>query len=377
MSLFRSKGAAKDLPFNATSAGDAVDVRETADDHLLRVTPYQDGGSIDKATEWLEAIHPQNADIGGRRSVPRAFEIYFDGTQIHFQHAPKGSFSWYQKRLRTKYPNSTFEQRTPDFMDITDESYIAGGTLGLEKHRFWPIRRRDLEGFREDDPYEAVLTDIVDDPRETDPLDRAGNDPASNMGATRAPVKTVIQLMFRPTQRKNWTNTKLMTTNLKELWYQLPINEIYSLHALASWHREKDHGDAREIANALDRRARESAFDVKIRHLSVGDDPEAVEVRSSAVASSFSSYYNSKTGQSFKMEPAKKPARLAKTMCARTWKGAGSSLVLTAPELAPVLHTPAKDIQISEIEYATTGDTGEAPVEAPDFEDFDETGFFS
>ncbi|WP_227380882.1 hypothetical protein [Haladaptatus halobius] len=317
-----------------------------ASDELIRVRPFKDDGGIDTAIEWFESVHPSHSDLSGKRSVPRAAEIIYDGEQISFRYLPcSDDFHWFLTRLRHKYPDSDVRREEADLIHIDEGDYVAGGEWTLRKHRWWPIRRRDLEGFREDDPYETVLGDIVDD------AVKAG-------GATgREPIRSVIQVMFRPTTR-NWQTGNLLTTNLTELYYHL--NGVYTIHDLAETKREKETADATEIGNVLDRRAKEKAFDVMIRHLSVGDDKEAVKHHAEAVGASFASYYNSKTEQAFIVEPSSSPNALAETMARREWSG--EKMLLTSLEIAPIVHLPPADISIAQLDRRQTKRGEEVPV---------------
>lgn len=335
--------------YSAEQVDDGTDLNALADNEVIRIRPFKDDGGIETAIEWFEAVHPSHSDVGGKRSVPRAAEIVYDGEQIQFRYLPcNDDMHWFLTRLRHKYPDSDVRREDPTLIDVKDGDYVAGGEWTLRKHRWWPIRRRDLEGFREDDPYETVLGDIVDDA-------------VKSGGARRKPVRSVIQVMFKPTTR-NWETPTLLTTNLTELYYQ--VNGVYSIHDLAAVKREKEAADAKDIGDVLDRRAKEQAFDVVIRHLSIGGDCQAVEQHAEAVGASFASYYNSKTEQAFEVTPSESPMTLAEEMAHREWSG--EKMLLTSLEVAPIVHLPPADISVSQLDRRQTKRGEEVPVGSDD-----------
>ncbi|MFB9809439.1 hypothetical protein ACFFQF_32180 [Haladaptatus pallidirubidus] len=91
-----------------------IESNNQASDELIRVRPFKDDGGIDTAIEWFESVHPSHSDLSGKRSVPRAAEIVYDGEQISFRYLPcSDDFHWFLTRLRHKYPDSDVRRKRP------------------------------------------------------------------------------------------------------------------------------------------------------------------------------------------------------------------------------------------------------------------------
>ncbi|ODR80873.1 hypothetical protein BG842_02625 [Haladaptatus sp. W1] len=105
--------------YRATQLGAASNNQAT--DELIRVRPFKDDGGIDTAIEWFESVHPSHSDLSGKRSVPRAAEIVYDGEQISFRYLPcSDDFHWFLTRLRHKYPDSDVRREEADLIHIDE-----------------------------------------------------------------------------------------------------------------------------------------------------------------------------------------------------------------------------------------------------------------
>ena len=359
--LFGGSSPAKKYGYKPEAADDQLATLESQHDRW-QIVPYKDDGGIDPGIEFLESIHKTEGKLRNN-STPRVMEIWYREGRIEFYWLPldQEEMAWFGNRLETKYRNSDTALLGPDFIEIGPEDYVAGGSFELKRHRFYPIRRYDTDGFREDDPYESVLTDIVDSGATTHIPGQPSQD--------RDQVRTVIQVLLRP-RGGRWTTANLLSTNLKDSWFAL--NDIHGLHDLGEEHRERGSKDDRDLGNVLSRRATEKSYEVEIRFLSVCNDEEAVAAHARHLADSFESYYNSYAEQGLKPVSSPAPRRLARQMIQREWSG--DSTILTTVEAGGIAHCPLYDIGIPDIEFATTKDAGSAPADAPRFDEFDSEG---
>ena len=349
------------MGFNVEQPDFEADRLVSNDDDLrrLKIVPYRDDGGVDRGIEFIERLHKTRGTLTNK-TTPRAFEIVYGengNDEISFYWLPldDSDLSWLQKQLENRYPDSNVSVRSPDFLGIEDGDYVAGGHFGLVRHRFYPIRRRDTEDFREDDPYESILGDIVD----------AGDTQhiAGRPGRGRGRVRSIAQIMIRP-RKKNWTTTSWR--NIRKDWRMI-YGDMTGLDSLADEFSGRGGGMNNAVAEALRKRAREPSFDVSVRFLSACDDPNAVYDHVQHFADSFSEYYNGFAEQGFSLDAASDPGCLAEDMAGRVWKD-DQAIPLSSVEVGGLAHNPLANMGVDEITFSTTKDAGSAPTDAEQFD---------
>jgi hypothetical protein len=349
------------MAFNVEQPDFEADRLVSNDDDLrrLKIVPYKVDGGVDRGIEFIERLHKTRGTLTNK-TTPRVFEIVYGengNDEIGFYWLPldAGDLSWLQKQLENRYPDSDVSIRSPDFLGIEDGDYVAGGHFGLVRHRFYPIRRRDTEDFREDDPYESILGDIVD----------AGDTQhiAGKPGRGRDRVRSIAQVMIRPCT-KRWTTTSLL--NLRNDW-RMQLEGFNGLDSLADEFSGRGGGMNNAVAEALRKRAREPSFKVIVRFASACDNADAVYDHVQHFADSFSEYYNGFAEQGFSLHAASDPATLAEDMANRTWRS-NQSVPLSSVEVGGLAHNPLADMGVDEITFSTTKDAGSAPSGAEQFD---------
>jgi hypothetical protein len=331
----------------------------SADDDLqrLKIRPYRNDGGVDTGIEFIERLHKTRGKLTNK-TTPRAFEIVYgesgDAIDLYWLPLDADDLSWLEKRLKNKYPDSDVSMRSPGFLGIDSTDYVAGGHFGLVRHRWYPIRRRDTEDFREDDPYEAILSDIVDSGDSTHISGKPGRG--------RGRVRSIVQILIRPC-KKGWTTAKWRNTSD---WRML-FGRVHGLDGLADDFSGRGGSMNNAVAEALRKRAREPSFEVIVRFLSVCDDSDAVYDHVQHFSDSFAEYYNGFSEQGFSLVTAADPAQHAANMATRTWLS-DQSIPLSSVEVGGLAHNPLADMGVSEIAFSTTKDAGTVPPGADQFD---------
>lgn len=333
------------LPFEESLRRRPSDVPGT----LLRLRPYADNGGIGAGAGFWRSVHDVSTNFRGRNtSDHHAFEIWFDeGTIRFYLHAADGdAATTFRRRIANTYGDTEVLsiREQPVSPEIEPESYVAGARVHLRKHRYYPIRNHEAEGF-EVDPY-ADLT--------------------GEMLSTEA-SSIVVQVLVRPAKR-SWTDADRFRRNgVDDVAHGLRQGtSVGWLHPRRRPATEADERAAMRIEHVRGR----PAFHVTIRVLAAAPAPGEAEARARGVASTFRKQYDSSVSQGFIDAPvssrstwlhARRLRTFLRDVADRRWRRDGP--ILTVDELAGVAHLPNESIDTPDVDWKRARRADRLPTE--------------
>lgn len=306
---------------------------------LLRIDPYKDNEGMIGTARVLRSIHDVKMAGLLRRtnsSDHHTFEIWFDEGELNFfvHVATPDAAETITSRIESSYGNSdVYPVKTAGFPSVTMDDYVAGATLGLEQHHFYPIRQfREGRGF-ERDPYAEVTNEML----------------------STEDSSVVVQVVFRP-EPTGWADDDggalfgrgSSVDDVAEGLKQGQVTGWLNPHV-----RDPSKKD-REAAKIIEQQRGKLAYNVTLRVMAISPDQGEAEARCKGVADMFARHYNATTEQGFTPSPVS-PRQVGEfvTDCQRrTWTD--QSMILTVDELAGVAHIPNDEVETPNIGWKTT-----------------------
>ena len=308
---------------------------------LMQIIPYQESEGVRSGVELLRSLHEEyTRDIN-------SFEVWFHEGQIRFYiyAADHDAADKVRRKVRGSYPDA--QVVTLDggaaFPAIHESEHVAGATMIKEDSLdYLPIRRYDDDEWEHDDPYTQVLGAMLADDR------------------TRVVIQGVMQAV-----PKTWTD------GVRDLAEDLRAPDV------KGWIREPYEVPASRTdeirAEIIEEQDRKPAFEVNLRVLAISPNPKAAANRAQGVASSYSTYYDTRAKQGLRPAPitGRAPtfqrARMKKHIDRMRYRQIESarSCHMTFKELGGVCHIPSGDIPTQYIEWKRTRSGGEIPTDAP------------
>lgn len=335
------------------------------DGELIQIIPYADNEGIDAAARLWNGLH--SPEIVGRlrtknNSAPIAFELWFDAGLIDFHaHAPVSAIDRLETKLENCYPDSLFhtvERDALGFPEIDAGDHVAGATLTLKNHSFYPLQDRDA-GFSHD-PYGDLLGEI------------AGGD-----------SRVFVQAICRP-EPATWTTDDGDGGLLSSGRSVTDVAEGLQKGTVSGWRNPtiKDPSDQQKaIAKAIEAQAGKRGFNVTLRVLTIDAEAETASARCEAVCEEFEQLYERNqvldTGgaaQSLTAIPVSTATIRPFIDAAKKRQWTDEDVILTIDELAPLAHLPnADEIATPDVNWSQAQLGDGVPPGTPRF-DFDAIG---
>ena len=301
------------------SAADAASVHAAARHPLWRISPERAAptdaddpelGSVASAVDFLRRTVRDRPTVGrdaGPARVAERWRTAEEGTTYHVAGRTAADAARLGDRLRDAYGETAVAAVAPTdaFPPVGADDHVACAEFRLRRHRFHPLSA----AAKAPNPYDLP--------------ERAVERPAATDGGTPAPVRSVVQAVFRP-RSEPWTDCGLVTSNWRDLLL-----------------RARGVDDLPSFARRIAARGDEPAYDVVVRAAWVGERPVAVARRATAVATAFASAFRGPTGQALVPRSPADPVETLRDAVARWW--GGGSVVLPLTEIARVGPFPRPD----------------------------------
>lgn len=325
---------------------------------LLRLRPYADNDGMPAGATLLRSVYdPSITRLGRNVSDHHAFEVWcHDGSISFYVHATdERAKAEFRRRLANTYPDAEVVAVTDEhaFPTVDPSAYVAGATVDLRRHHYFPIRHHDGDGFASD-PYSQLTGEML----------------------STAETSVVLQTVFRPAKR-TWAEAgRIGADSVDDLAHGL--RQGRSVGWLNPRTRPPSDEDER-IATRLERQAGRLGFHANVRVLVVSNDPREASTRLRGIEDALGTQYDTAAGQGLEADPIthwsdRLQARRLQSFVERTidrqW--VDREMVLTVHELAGLAHLPNEEIGTPNVDWrhASRGDW--IPADAPQFEGADD-----
>lgn len=380
------RSVARKVPALRDGGSDAYDTLKLTDDVIseledacaerraVHVLPHKEGGGIPKAVDLLTSVHPMRTGTNTGSRPAHAFEIRNINEQIGFQWVMGGEK--YQNRLarqlETFYPDSHIEVDElpkPDLLPFREGWHLAAARLELKlqgkKERYYPIKHIDVEGF-ENDPYGSITSEMVGE-REAETV-----------------TNVATQVIFRPAP-SDWYKGGVLEPSIHDVADDLEKNvqpadtkdivqgmfrkEGLDLSEVRTQKRGKNKKTT-AAADAVRRQAGQKGYQVDIRIVAVGQDPETAISRVDETADMFEGYYDSDTQQGFDCVPMRDEDLLKLVQLAMRREYVDHGMTMGVRTAAGVIHVPNESINTQNVSWTRTSNAGDVPADSPRFSDW-------
>lgn len=345
-----------------------------AERRAVHVMPHKEGGGIPKAVDLLTSVHPMRTGASMQDRPAHAFEIRNINEQIGFQWVMGGKK--YQNRLarqlETFYPDSHIEVDElpqPDLLPFRERRHIAAAHLRLKlrgkKERFYPIKHIDVEGF-ENDPYGSITSEMVGE-RESEIV-----------------TNVATQVIFRPAP-SDWYKGGVLEPSIHDVADDLEENvqsadakdvvrsmfkkEGLDLSEVRTQKRGKNKKTT-AAADAVRRQSGQKGWEVNIRIMAVGEDPQTAIERVDETADMFEGYYDSDTQQGFDCVPMKGKELLKLVQLALRREYVDRGMTMGVRTAAGVIHVPNDSINTQNVSWTQTSNAGDVPADSDRFDEW-------
>jgi hypothetical protein len=345
-----------------------------ADRRAVHVLPHKEGGGIPKAVDLLTSVHPMRTGASTGSRPAHSFEIRNINEQIGFQWVMGGEK--YQNRLarqlETFYPDSHIEVDElpePELLPFREGWHLAAARLELKlqgkKERYYPIKHIDVEGF-ENDPYGSITSEMVGE-RETETV-----------------TNVATQVIFRPAP-SDWYKGGVLEPSIHDVADDLEENvQPADTKDIVRGMFKKEGLDLSEVrtqkrgtnkkttaaADAVRRQAGQKGYEVNIRIVAVGQDPETAISRVDETADMFEGYYDSDTQQGFDCVPMSGEDLLELVQLAMRREYVDHGMTMGVRTAAGVVHVPNDSINTQNVSWTRTSNAGDVPADSPRFSDW-------
>jgi hypothetical protein len=359
MGLFSDSGhpvapVTEALQSRVTTATDAItpatnpDVLGDSERALLHIRPFGDSDGFDAAVAFARDLYrSERTETMDRQSIA-AMEWWFTDGQLsqRFCTATPGRF---EQDVSARYEHSSVH--TPDraFLALKPDEYVASAQLHLQQDCAFPIRHQQATlNSLSTDPYTALASALV------------GPDD------TRALVQCAFTPVDQTWYRRGWYGS----------WYGSDVDDMAERRKEGT---VKGEINPRIVESRTDRQAAKDmqaqkgkpAFQTTIRIVVTAPSQRAVRTRITDITGAFEEYTYPPTGQGFEAEPLSGEA-LAETLTqtasrnlvSRGWLKRllfGRKTVLTAAELAALVHLPNREINAPLLDWERMESGGGAP----------------
>lgn len=361
---------------------EVIDELESArpDRHAIKVMPHKKGGGIEAATQLLRTAHPNKGSTVSSTGA-HSFEMLNVNEEITFQFVMSDSHfeSLIKRQLETFYPDSNVERSEltqPDLLPLYEGWHFGMCHLGLKldstaKERLFPWKHIDVEGF-DIDPMGAITREMV--------------------GELESPDVTnvAVQTMFQPAG-EDWYKGGMVDPSIEKaaraLDKKVASDSGASLGDFLDTFRTKKTifdvaQDARQnkvpesdAGNAVRAQRGHPGFELNVRIMGVGENPEEVVQRVDDTANMFLGYYDSDTEQGFETVPLKEQALLEEVQHAYRRLLDDHGIRAGERGAASLVHLPNKGSNTQNVTFSHTSNAGDVPPDHPRFADFDKTGW--
>lgn len=327
-----------------TATTDGVDLSVEQDDgHLVSVTPHAENGGMADMAGVLQSVHDVTTNWRGKNVSPaHSFELWYDGDTItfYFWTADERSADAFRRRVSTAYSNSALSIRKDgrSFPKVDADDHVAGATLNLKMHHFYPIRHRDDDEGFEENPYGVITSEML--------------------GSSDLTV--VVQVTFKP-KMHGWADGEGRKSDSVD-----DIAESLREGTVVGWKepRIRDAGSKEKAAaKVVEQQRGQLAFSTNINVLAASPDRVEAETRARGVGEMFQKYYNSTTEQGFNSSPvsAKQMNDHLDNMAHRQFND--HNMILTVDELASAAHIPNEEVETPRIDFRRQKNGGRIPVD--------------
>lgn len=338
-------------------------------DDLYRVTPYRGTPGREVGTRFLDTLYSGWVDGDSSRLPWRsggaptfAFEAWAQNQTIRFVFRSP-SRDLLADPLSATYDTTSIEPHTDAFLELNEGECLFGARAALAEDCIFPTPTGEtkvtafgadpladvlprLTGARE----EQALLQVLYRPVSTSWYERGrlldgGDDIATSVGQGRSvgEINPRVVKMDRDSDAKS---------DIEAQANRPAFQTILRVFATAPW-PDVAVRRVEAVTNAL------GVFDWEVHPGTVEQSFEPTLLSGRALTSELDAAIRRRLPRQ---------GRLARAIH-------GPQDVLTDEQLAELVHLPAPDAGVTEIEYETTGDVGTAPAEAPAFDEFDETGY--
>lgn len=362
----------------------AEDVTDRATDYgpVISLTPYKREGGIEASRRFFRSVHTvRRAGRKGKNNVstPFSFEIPYwaDDKRIGFRYAAADEMTRgdIKDELRSTYHDSDIEMSHEPFLGIEPGQYVSIARLRLrDPNHLKPINsyKSSPEDFRID-PYDGITSKMTGDGYGTD-------------------ANAMVQITMKPAISHADTRKLCWHYGANELAKNIDDDDMGMrwgsvLESIGSTFTEgaddvevtKTKYATEEMSASASRvadQAKNLGYHINIRLIAVSDDLDTAKQRVQATARKYSNFYNADYGQG--LEPAYPSGgdimTLLKQSVSREW--IDREMPMGIVPLMGVAHPPTY-LNTAEAEFTfQRGDEG-PPTSAPNFEDFDETGYYN
>lgn len=307
---------------------------------LMHVNPYNESDGFDVAGEFARDLHRSDSTDPLDAQAIEAMEWWFTDGQLS-QRFCTATPHRFDQIISARYKHSTVHTPDRTFLNLRPDEYVASAQLRLRQDCAFPIRHPEtMANALTVDPYTALASALV------------GSDD------TRA----LVQCVFTPVdsswyQRGRWGSLRESTVDDiaerredGELKGELNPRIVETVRA------------DRYVAMDMQAQRGQPAFQVAVRVVVTAPTKAAVRERMSAITGAFEEYTYAATEQGFTPEHlagqhlTKGLVQAAtRTVTPRHWlKRAlfGRNAVLTAAELAALVHLPNQTINAPLVDWA-------------------------
>lgn len=380
------RSVARKVPALRDGGSDAYDSLQLTDDVIdeleearaerraVHVLPHKEGGGIPKAVDLLTSVHPMRTGTSTDSRPAHAFEIRNINEQIGFQWVMGGEK--YQNRLarqlETFYPDSHIEVDElpePELLPFREDWHLAAARLELKlqgkKERYYPIKHIDVEGF-ENDPYGSITSEMVGE-REAETV-----------------TNVATQVIFRPAP-SDWYKGGVLGPSIHDVADDLEENvqpadtkdivrEMVSKEGIdlteARTQKRGKNKKTTAAADAVRRQAGQKGYEVNVRIVAVGQDPETAISRVDETADMFEGYYDSDTQQGFDCVPMGGEDLLKLVQLAMRREYVDHGMTMGVRTAAGVVHVPNESINTQNVSWTRTSNAGDVPADSPRFSEW-------
>lgn len=346
----------------------------TAERRAVHVMPHKEGGGIPKAVDLLTSVHPMRTGASEASRPAHSFEIRNINEQIGFQWVMDGEK--YQNRLarqlETFYPDSHIEVDElpqPELVPFREGWHVAAAHLRFKlqgtKDKYYPIKHIDVEGF-ENDPYGSITSEMVGE-RESETI-----------------TNVATQVIFQPAL-SDWYKGGIVAPSIHDVATDLEQNvqepgvsdamrAVFraggpDFSQLTNPRRGKN-SKTTAAADAVRRQAGQKGYEVNIRIIAVGEDPQTAISRVDETADMFEGYYDSDTQQGFDCIPmaGKDLPNLLQLALRRAY--VDRDMTMGVRTAAGIVHVPNDSINTQNVSWTRTSNAGDVPADTPRFSDW-------
>lgn len=350
---------------------------------VIFLVPFKREGGIEASRQFFRSVHqPQRTGRGGKENVSSPFSLemvyWKDDRRIAFRYAAPDEMTRSEIRdeLLSTYHDSNVEMGVDPFLGVEPGQHASIAHLRLrDAQTLKPINsyKSSPDDFRID-PYDGITSKMTGD--------GWGED-----------ANVMVQLVLKPAishadkDKLNWhygSNRLAKSIDNEDLGirWSAVLESMFSTFSeggdedVEATEEKYTTGQMSEAAGRIADQANDLGYHLNVRIIAISDDPEVASQRVQATAGKYRNFYNADYGQGF--EPVYLEGddirAMLNTAASRQW--VDRDMCMGIVPLMGVAHPPTY-LNTQGVEFTfQKGDEG-PPVTAPDFDEFDEVGYYN